>query len=148
MSANPSSPDIVVSAPTDSSGMSTPSDPDHIFEPSPLPVDPTLDDREHATTPLYRTYKRRWYILALFSALACHQCFIWNTWGPISSAVKFAYGWSDSDVAMMANWGTIMFVLFALPLSFFLEELGLRRIVLIVSVVSALGTATRAVPLE
>ena len=35
--------------------------------------------------------------------------------------VQFAYDWSDGTVAMMANWGTIMFLLFVVPLSWFIE---------------------------
>ena len=35
--------------------------------------------------------------------------------------VQFAYDWSDGTVAMMANWGTIMFLLFVAPLSWFIE---------------------------
>ena len=35
--------------------------------------------------------------------------------------MQAAYGWSDGTVAMMANWGTIMFVIAALPLSWMIE---------------------------
>ena len=76
------------------------------------------------TNPTYRTYKRRWYILGLFSLLALHQCLVWNTWGPVDRAVQYAYGWSDATVALMANWGTIVFVLAVGPLSYLLEVYG------------------------
>ena len=26
------------------------------------------------------------------------QCIVWNTWGPIESGAKFAFGWSKSVV--------------------------------------------------
>ena len=36
--------------------------------------------------------------------------------------MNYAYGWSDSTVAFMANWGTIMFVVAVVPLSLMLEK--------------------------
>jgi len=71
--------------------------------------------------PLLVVYTRRWYILILFGLLACHQCIVWNTWGPIESGVQFAYNWSNSTAPMMANWGTIMFCLSVVPLSKLVE---------------------------
>lgn len=41
----------------------------------------------------FKPYKRRWYILSLFAILALHQCLVWNTFGPIDKAVKYAYKW-------------------------------------------------------
>ena len=67
--------------------------------------------------PEIKVYKRRWYILGLFCVLACHQCIVWNTFGPIESSVQYAYGWTDFEAPMMANWGCIMFVIAVVPLS-------------------------------
>jgi hypothetical protein len=39
----------------------------------------------------YKSYKRRWYILSLFAIMSLHQCLVWNTFGPIDKAVKYAY---------------------------------------------------------
>ena len=66
-------------------------------------------------------YGVRWYILVVFGLLACHQCVVWNTWGPIESGAQFAFTWPDSTVPMFANWGTIMFLLSVLPLSKLVE---------------------------
>eukprot|EP00095_Tigriopus_kingsejongensis_P002575 maker-scaffold274_size229011-snap-gene-1.27 protein:Tk02575 transcript:maker-scaffold274_size229011-snap-gene-1.27-mRNA-1 annotation:"hypothetical protein DAPPUDRAFT_102163" len=100
----------------------------------------------HVTEP-YRVYKKRWYILFLFSLLACFQCQVWNTWGPIEVPVRYAYEWADSTVAMMANWGTIMFVTTAIPLSYFLEVQGLRDTAILVTGLSTIGTVIRIFPL-
>ena len=54
--------------------------------------------------PQLKVYKRRWYILALFCGLACHQCIVWNTFGPIETAVEYAYGWPDSTGQMRITW--------------------------------------------
>ena len=84
--------------------------------------------------PQYHVYKRRWYILLLFSTFSLHQCWVWSTFGPIAFAVQFAYDWSDGTVAMMLNWATILFVVCLIPVSFFLEKYGLRKMLLLVSV--------------
>ena len=53
------------------------------------------------------------------------------------------FRWEDSTVAMMANWGTILFVIGVVPLSWLLEAKGLRKTVLLVSFFVALGTTLR-----
>jgi hypothetical protein len=44
---------------------------------------------------------------------------------------------------MMANWGTILFVVGVVPLSWLLEAKGLRKTVLLISFLIALGTTLR-----
>lgn len=79
----------------------------------------------------------------LFSLLACHQCLVWNTFGPIESETSFAYpSWQGWTVPMFANWGTIMFVLTAIPLTKLVEK-NLRSCVLLVSFLTASGTLIR-----
>ena len=72
----------------------------------------------------YHVYKRRWYILCLFSLFAFLQCFIWNTFGPLTYAVEFAYKWGDETIAMMPNWGAIMFLVALAPLTWIVERKG------------------------
>lgn len=109
----------------------------------PLVVNEEPDHSQQVTT--YKVYKRRWYILMLFSLLACLQCLVWNTFGPIDRSIKYAYNWSDATVAMMANWGTIMFVLTVAPLCWLLETKHLRVTTLTVSFFVALGTVLRVI---
>ena len=92
-----------------------------------------------------QTYKRRWYILLCFSLLAFLQCAVWNTFGPIVKSVEYAYHWSDATVAMMANWGTITFVIFVFPLCWILETLGLRVATITVGTLTAIGATLRVV---
>ena len=102
---------------------------------------------ESTGLPQLKVYRRRWYILALFCGLACHQCIVWNTFGPIETAVEYAYGWPDSTggrcelptlmmeiffvAPMMANWGCIMFVISVVPLSKLAEVLQYCSIFLV-----------------
>ena len=68
---------------------------------------------------------------------------MWNTWGPIASSVQAAYNWSDSTVAMIANWGTIVFVISALPTSWLIETKGLRPACILLSGFVMVGTGLR-----
>ena len=128
------------------------------------------DSVESTDLPELRVFKRRWYILAVFCGLSCHQvnshqnllrkqfqALVWNTWGPIESGAQFAFGWTPSTVAMFANWGTIMFLVSVVPLSKMIEvdasmltsvcikplQVNLRHTVLFVSGLMALGTVLR-----
>ena len=56
-------------------------------------------------------YKRRWYIMLLFSLIALNQTSVWNTWNPLTQSVQLAFNWTISDVALLANWGCITYVL-------------------------------------
>ena len=71
------------------------------------------------------------------------QCAVWNTFGPIVKSVEYAYHWSDATVAMMANWGTIMFIIFVFPLCWLLETLGLRAATITVGTLTAIGATLR-----
>ena len=59
------------------------------------------------------------------------QCTVWNTYGPIAKSVMYAYNWPNSTIAMMANWGTIMFCLFTVPIMWIHQKYGLRAAVLL-----------------
>nr|XP_027214480.1 disrupted in renal carcinoma protein 2 homolog isoform X1 [Penaeus vannamei]XP_027214481.1 disrupted in renal carcinoma protein 2 homolog isoform X1 [Penaeus vannamei]XP_027214482.1 disrupted in renal carcinoma protein 2 homolog isoform X1 [Penaeus vannamei] len=94
-----------------------------------------------------KVYKSRFWILITFSILAWFQCVQWNTWGPISESVDAAFtGWGSQTVAMMANWGTITFVLSVVPMCWLMETKGLRAGVLTCTILVAIGTVVRIIP--
>ncbi|KAI8497027.1 Solute carrier 49 member 4 [Branchiostoma belcheri] len=62
----------------------------------------------------WRVYKRRWYILVLFSLVCFDQSVVLNTWSPISDSAKLVFGWKDGDISLLSNWGSITFVGLAL----------------------------------
>ncbi|XP_063586188.1 solute carrier family 49 member 4 homolog isoform X3 [Penaeus indicus] len=94
-----------------------------------------------------KTYFTRFWILFIFSFLAWFQCAQWNTWGPISESVNVAFpGWGAETVAMMGNWGTIMFVVGIVPMCWLMEAKGLRAGVLACAGLVAAGTVMRIIP--
>lgn len=73
-----------------------------------------------------RAYRIRWWLLILASAVAGGQGGIWVTYGVIAQAVKPLYGWTDSTIALLANWGPICYVIAAWPTSWLLDIHGPR----------------------
>jgi len=88
------------------------------------------------------TYKRRWYILALFSLAAILQDAVWNTWGPIDHTAKYLYGWSDDLIALFANYGSILYIVAFIPVVYLLQK-SLRGAMLMTTGFMALGTILR-----
>ncbi|XP_072020390.1 solute carrier family 49 member 4-like [Amphiura filiformis] len=97
-------------------------------------------------TKEFIVYKRRWYILALFSVAAATQTALWNTWGPIADTVKAVLGWTDADIALLTIWGGVVFAVTVIPFSTFMDSLGLRRMFLLAQTMSLLGVGVRCLP--
>ena len=72
-----------------------------------------------------KLYKRRWYILFVFSMIAFVQGGIWNTWGPIAAASEEAFGWTDADIALYANWGPIAYLVATFPFAWLIDVKGM-----------------------
>ncbi|KAL3831880.1 hypothetical protein ACJMK2_023577 [Sinanodonta woodiana] len=92
-----------------------------------------------------KVYFKRWYVLIVFSIGAALQGFIWNTWGPIASASEDAFGWTDSTIALLSNWGPIAYIIAAFPLSWLIDVKGIRWASLCMSFLVALGTGLRCI---
>jgi len=78
-----------------------------------------------ATNSRLQVFKRRWYILVLFSLVCMTQSAIWNTWGPLTQSAKIAFDWSLDDIALLTNWGGIMYVCSMVFFSWLMDVKGL-----------------------
>ena len=85
---------------------------------------PTNHRQEPGCVEELKVYRRRWYILLLYSLLACTQSAVWNTFSPISSTVEDAFGWKDSTIALFSNWGPISYLLAGVFFSWVLDVKG------------------------
>ncbi|KAL5009485.1 hypothetical protein ScPMuIL_011790 [Solemya velum] len=90
-------------------------------------------------------YHRRWYVLAIYSLLALTNTVLWNTWGPIARASEAVFGWSDSQVEMMANWGAIMYVVSSAFMSWLTFSKGLRCACIVGSILNAASAGLRCI---
>ena len=78
--------------------------------------DPLIDDKDddedvEIPTEETKVYYRRFYVVFVVSLIAFTQSWIWNGWGPIQGPAETVFGWSDSIIALMANWGPIAYVI-------------------------------------
>ena len=71
-----------------------------------------------------KVYKRRWYILALFSVVASLNNVIWNTWGPIQGTSRVVFGWDETTITLLADWGPISYVVAVAPMSWLMDVKG------------------------
>jgi len=103
-----------------------------------------MDDKETLIdVPTVKVYRRRWYILFLFSFLAMFQCTVWNTFGPVVNTVEMVYpSWTDSTVSLLTNWGPIAFLVFLVP-TLYVAEKSLRASIVLSSGLVFLGAGVR-----
>ncbi|CAF3927367.1 unnamed protein product [Rotaria sp. Silwood1] len=96
---------------------------------------------------VYILYRRRFYVLGIFSFLAFNQCVFWLTFSPISPSTQSFYGISSATVDLLLNWGPIIFIP-CLPLTYLLlnRRNGLRHTVVILAIAGFIATFVRVIP--
>jgi len=92
--------------------------------------------------------KSRWYVLAICSGVAGLQGGYWNNFGPIAPTVKPFFGWEDADIALLANWGPIMFLLFAVPFTWLMDVKGVKWSCVVSASIVFVGGLCRIVHVE
>lgn len=95
-----------------------------------------------------KVYKRRWYILIVFSICASLNNLIWNTWGPIQGTSQVVFGWDNTTITLMADWGPISFVVAVVPMCWLMDMKGLRVAVLAAAFLEFIGSGLRCIPVN
>lgn len=95
-----------------------------------------------------KVYKRRWYILIIFSIVASLNNLIWNTWGPIQGTSQVVFGWDNTTITLLADWGPISFVVAVAPMCWLMDMKGLRIAVLSAVFCEFIGAGLRCIPLN
>ncbi|XP_025084665.1 disrupted in renal carcinoma protein 2 homolog [Pomacea canaliculata] len=93
-------------------------------------------------------YKRRWYILTVFSLIAFTQGCVWNAFGPISSTSQYVFKWSNGDIALINNWVFISYFLGGVFFSWMLDVKGLRWACVTSAFLMAGGSTLRCFSME
>lgn len=93
----------------------------------------------------FKSYKRRFYILLLFSLISFCQYCAWNTYGPIATTAKVVFGWSNTQIAFLASMDPITYLCTMHFFSWMMDEKGLRLSVIVSSAFMFLGTGLRCV---
>ena len=95
------------------------------------PINSSMGDRKEADIRGHHhehfhaeTYKRRWWLLGVFSITALAQSTIWNTWSPITDSVLIAFDWTNSFVTLFPALANLGYAIFAFPLMYLVETHG------------------------
>lgn len=91
------------------------------------------------------THFQQIWVLLLTSLMTFLQGGIWNTWGPIAPSIQSTFGWPDSEIALLANWGPICYFAAVLPSSFLMYK-GVRKAMLVAMLLVAAGSGIRLIP--
>lgn len=92
-----------------------------------------------------KVYKRRWYVLGVFSLLNTIQGTMWNTWGPISDSAILVFGWSDAEIGLFATLGNLTNCLTVFFASYMMDVFGLRVTALCYAMLMVVGTGIRCI---
>ncbi|XP_066999147.2 heme transporter FLVCR2 [Anabrus simplex] len=89
---------------------------------------------------LYKVYRRRWLMLAIFTLYSVANAAQWIQYSIISNVIQRYYGVSSYAV----DWTSIVYMItfppFIFPASAFLERMGLRKFVIIGAFGTSLGS--------
>ena len=106
-------------------------------------------DSRHLIPAEFSVFWQRWYILSLFGLVGMTQALVWNGWGTVSDSMFFAYpGWDNGTIALLGNWGNIMYIVPIVPVIWFFEAKGLRASIVLTGVLMSVGTLLRCLPLR
>uniref|UniRef100_A0A6P8HA50 Solute carrier family 49 member 4-like n=1 Tax=Actinia tenebrosa TaxID=6105 RepID=A0A6P8HA50_ACTTE len=94
----------------------------------------------------FKIYKRRWYILSMYTVIALTCNLDWNTWGPISQACKILFGWGNWQVLFLTSWSAISIIVSAIPSTWVMNEKGLRKSVILCTFLLTAGKAFQVIP--
>jgi len=84
--------------------------------------------KEHDGSFTAKTYKRRWWILLVFSFNNCVQNAMYNTWPPVADALQIGFGWSDSFSAVMLLMYCTAGIIGTFPVMYSIDNIGEKAI--------------------
>lgn len=116
---------------------------DQIDETSHLVVNASPDDTHRMAAGDIKVYKRRWYILFIFTLLNTTGNILWNTWPPIQETCQLVLGWDKTNVLIIGALQAVGSIISIVPSAWLLDTKGIRFAVL-----CSISLQTLAVVLE
>lgn len=90
-------------------------------------------------------YKRRWYMLAVFSIVAFLQGALCSVWSVITPSVEEVFQWTDQDISLMQIWIYLAFLVVMFPMAIFVDMKGLRYPTIVTCVMLSVSTGLRCI---
>lgn len=89
----------------------------------------------------------KWYILLAFSVLVFSQCMTWITYGTVPTTTRQYYGISVHQLDLLINWGSILYVVMAIPMMVVISSpRGLAYSVRLSAILVLLSNVLRCLP--
>ncbi|KAJ8269950.1 hypothetical protein GJAV_G00108600 [Gymnothorax javanicus] len=99
-----------------------------------------LNDTAAVPTPPTRLYKRRWFIMLLFSSYSLCNSFQWIQFGIINNIFMRFYSVDSFTIDWMSMIYMLTYIPFIFPVTWLLDKKGLRVIALIATALNCIGT--------
>ena len=99
-------------------------DSDQIDETSHLVINASPEDSNRMATGNIKVYKRRWYILFLFTLLNTTGNILWNTWPPIQETCQLVFGWDKTNVLIIGALQAVGSIISIVPSAWLLDTKG------------------------
>lgn len=87
-------------------------------------------EKQHAR-PIYLAYKRRWYILMVFTAASLFTNILWNQWPPIQETCRLVFWWTDRSVLIIGILSALGSLFALIPTAWIIRTQGLCNLLLV-----------------
>ncbi|KAM6954237.1 choline/ethanolamine transporter flvcr2b [Aplochiton taeniatus] len=101
---------------------------------------PTTKNNGNNSKQTIRLYKRRWFIVCLFSSYSLCNSFQWIQYGIINNIFMRFYGVDSFTIDWMSMIYMLTYIPFIFPVTWLLDKKGLRVIGLVATALNCLGT--------
>ena len=71
-----------------------------------------------------KVYKRRWYVLFIFTLTPIVSNLMWNAWVPIQRPCRLVFGWERWEILLLSSLGAIGPILGAVPSTWLMDTKG------------------------
>ncbi|XP_036406353.1 feline leukemia virus subgroup C receptor-related protein 2-like isoform X2 [Megalops cyprinoides] len=109
------------------------------------PGDPDVEcqsnlNRGEGVEPITHLYKRRWFMVCLFSSYSLCNAFQWIQYGIISNIFMKFYSVDAFTIDWMSMIYMLTYIPFIFPITWLLDKKGLRVIALVATAMNCVGT--------
>lgn len=100
------------------------SDVAQVDETSHLVVNSSPEDYTRMAAGNIKVFKRRWYILFIFTLLNTTGNILWNTWPPIQETCQLVLGWDKTNVLIIGALQAVGSIISIVPSAWLLDTKG------------------------
>ena len=84
----------------------------------------TASQYDVTTSPTINVYRRRWYVLFVYSAFSFLQGALVDVYAVVAVSCEKALQWNDSEISIMQNWIYVCYLLAVFPSCLLIDVKG------------------------